>query len=301
MLRYKMIMLTAFAVGMICFRAGAKIVKIVITKTEDYEAGRVFGNAGAYERITGKAYGEVDPRSGLNSGIQDISLAPKNGKGMVEYATEFIILRPKDISKSNGLLFLSLPNRGNVFPADTSLLKRGYVYFWAAWQGDVVPGNKRILMDVPVATDNGKTITGKVRAEYEVNDVTKTLPLNSGYFNGLSHHTYESTSLDNSTATLTRRVHEADPREPVDRSEWAFADCRSADYPGTPSAAFISIKGGFDPNYIYELIYTAKDPLVLGLGFAAIRDLSSFLKHEIKDSEGNANPLAEPDGSQNHN
>lgn len=274
-----------------CLQADAKIVKIVVTKTEPYNNGRVYGDAGGYERVFGTAYGEVDPKNPLNAGIQDIQLAPKNGRGLVEYSTDFILLRPKDLSKSNGLLFLSLPNRGNVFPPDTALLKRGYVYFWAGWQGDVLPGNNRLLLQVPVATENGHTITGRVRAEYEVNNLTKTLPLNSGYFNGLSHHTYETTSLDNSTATLTERVHEADARVPVDRSEWAFADCSKTDFPGTPSTALISIKGGFDADHVYELIYTAKDPLVLGLGFAAIRDLSSFLKHEVKDGAGNLNPV----------
>jgi hypothetical protein len=291
--------LAALLLLMPCLRSEAKIVKIVITKTELYNGGKVYGGAGQYERIYGQAYGEVDPNNQLNSGIQDISLAPKNAGGMVEYVTEFILLRPKDISKSNGLLFLSLPNRGNVFPADTALLKRGYLYLWASWQGDVLPGNNRLIMQVPVAKENGKTITGKVRAEYEVNNLTQSLPLNSGYFKGNTHHTYETVSLDNAYANLTRRVHEADPQEPIPAGDWAFSDCSTVPFPGTPNAGLVSIKGGFDPNNIYELIYTAKDPLVLGLGFAAIRDLSSFLKHDVKDGVGNLNPLTD-DGKVNH-
>jgi hypothetical protein len=271
--------------------ADARIVRLVITKNEPYNHGQTYGAIGQYERVFGQAYGEVDPTNPLNSGIQDIRLAPRNARGMVEYITEFILLRPADISKTNSLLFLSLPNRGNVFPADSALLARGYLFFWAAWQGDVLAGDNRLLMTVPVATENGKTITGQVRAEYEVNTLTPTLPLNSGYFNGLSHHTYLSVSTDNATAVLTKRVHEADPRVEIDRADWAFADCSKQPFPGNPDAGLVSIKGGFDPDYIYELVYTAKDPLVLGLGFAAIRDLSAFLKHEIKDDAGNANPV----------
>jgi hypothetical protein len=293
MRKHQLSVLTGIFLFLTCFSATAKIVKVVVTKTESHSNGKTFGDAGEYERIYGQAYGEVDPNNALNSIIQDIRLAPKNARGMVEYVTDFIILRPKDMSKSNGLLFLSLPNRGNVFPPDTSLLKRGYLYVWAGWQGDVLQGNSRLTIQVPLATDNGKEITGRVRSEFEVNDITNTLPLNSGYFNGLIHHTYETTSLDNSTATLTKRVHEADERIPIERSEWAFSDSKTAPFPGNPSAAFISLKGGFDPDYIYELIYTAKNPLVLGLGFAAIRDLSSYLKHEVKDAEGNLNPLVD--------
>ena len=73
------------------------------------------------------------------------------------------------MTKSNGLLFLSLPNRGNIFPADTVLLARGYIYFWCAWQGDVLRGDNRLTMRVPYAGDNGSTIAGILRTEYQVN------------------------------------------------------------------------------------------------------------------------------------
>ena len=41
-----------------------------------------------------------------------------------------------------------------------------------------------------------------------------------------------------------------------------------------------------------KLVFTAKDPLVLGIGFAATRDLVSFFKHAEKDDAGTPNPLA---------
>jgi len=301
--KYKMmlsqwkVLLVAVFVFVSCASVSGKIIRIEIKKTESYNNGRLYGNAGAYEKITGIAFGEVDPKDSHNSVITDIQLAPKNERGLVAYSSEFIILRPKDMAKSNGLLFLSLPNRGNVFASDSALLKRGYVYFWAAWQGDILPGNNRLLMQVPVATDHGTTITGKVRSEYEVEAPTATLPLSGGYFTGLSHHSYETISLDNSTATLTKRMHETEPRIPIDPSEWAFADCSNMEFPGTPSMTTISIKGKFDPNYIYELIYTAKDPLILGLGFSAIRDFACFLRYEIKDGAGNLNPLLDTDNA----
>ena len=269
----------------------AKITRIEITSTEVYDGARKFGDVGEYMKISGWAYGEVDPDNSLNSIIQDIQLAKRNPRGRVEYTTQFILLRPFNMSKCNGILFLSLPNRGNVFPPDTALLKRGYIYLWTAWQGDVLPGNNRIIMEVPVAKDSSGEITGKIRTEFEVGDVTKTLNLSSGYFSGLTHHSYPAVKLDNSGATLTKRVHEEDERQPIPNTDWAFADCSVREFPGFPDKERISLKGGFDPNYIYELTYTGKDPLVMGLGFAAIRDVASFFKYELRDERGHQNPL----------
>ena len=93
--------------------AEARITRIEIIKTEPAFAGQSFGTVGAYERLTGKAYGEVDPGSPANSLIQDIALAPRNAHGMVEYVTDIDILRPADRSKSNGVLFFNIVNRGN--------------------------------------------------------------------------------------------------------------------------------------------------------------------------------------------
>lgn len=269
----------------------ARIFRVICTRTEPYSDGKVFGTAGSYEKITGQAYGEVDPANTLNSIIQDIYLAPKNEKGMVEYISDFVILKPADMTKCNGILFLSLPNRGNAFPADTTLLKRGYIYFWCAWQGDVLEGGKRLTMRVPYASENGGVIAGILRTEYQVSSSTKTLNLSSGFFSGTTHRSYETISLDNSGLTLTRRIRESDARVAVPNSDWAFSDCTEFRFPGTPSTTKISLKDGFEPDYIYELIYMAKNPLVLGLGFAAIRDFSSFLRYQFKDDAGFSNPL----------
>ena len=140
----------SFLVLFFCWQySSAKIVRIEITGTEVYDGAKKFGDAGEYIKISGWAYGEVDPRNSLNSIIQDIQLAPRNVRGKVEYVTQFILLRPMNMGRCNGVLFLSLPNRGNVFPPDTALLKRGYIYLWTAWQGDVLPGNDRLMMEVP--------------------------------------------------------------------------------------------------------------------------------------------------------
>jgi hypothetical protein len=278
-----------------CSPLQARIYRVIVTKTEPYSNGKVFGLAGSYEKITGQAYGEVDPDNKLNSVIQDIQLAPRNSRGMVDYISDFIILRPSDMTKCNGILFLSLPNRGNAFPADTALLERGYIYFWCAWQGDILRGNNRLTMRVPYASDKGNTIAGVLRTEYQVISETATLNLSAGFFTGQTHYSYETVSLDNTGLALTKRILESDTRDTVPKSEWAFSDCSKGRFPGTPSTTKISLKNGFQPDNIYELIYTAKDPLVLGLGFAAIRDFTSFLRHDLKNDSGLRNPIATED------
>jgi hypothetical protein len=278
-----------------CLSVEAKITKIEITRTEAYRNGQSFGDIGPYDRLYGRAYGEVDPCDASNKIIQDIALAPKNAKGNVEYVADIILTRPRNLSKSDGILYMSVPNRGNPGGIDDYFLTRGYIVLTAAWQGDVLAGGNRLTLKVPVATDNGKEITGRHRAEYQVNRTTITLPLGFGVFNGNSHQSYETVSLDNSTAVLTKRVLESDPKTSVPNSDWAFSDCSSTAFPGTPSTTQISLKGGFEPGYIYELIYTAKNPLVLGLGLAATRDINSFFKYAMKDEQGNPNPLLTSD------
>ena len=285
---------TAFMLAVLACPLQARITKLVITKSEPYLEGKQIGDRGPFIKISGQAFGEVDPSNPLNSIIQDIQLAPVNGQGFVEYISDFVIVRPADMSKSNGLLFLSLPNRGNAFPADEALLARGYVYFWCAWQGDVLSGNNRLIMKVPYAGINGGAVTGILRQEYQVPAPVNTLILSNGFFTGQTHQSYAAVNIENTEYSLTKRVHESDERIPIPNSEWAFSDCSRVKFPGVRSYNRISLKDGFETDYIYELIYTARDPLVLGLGFAAIRDFSSFLKTSLKDDSGLPNPLADP-------
>ena len=58
------------------------------------------------------------------------------------------------------------------------------------------------------------------------------------------------------------------------------------------------MKNGFDPKKLYQLVFTAKDPYVLGAGFAAFRDVAAFFRHAKQDDAGTPNPLAEGKGIQ---
>jgi hypothetical protein len=291
-----------------------RVIRIVIDRVESptFE-GTSFGTTGAYERIVGRAFGEVDPTQPLNAIIQDLPHAPRNSRGAVEYQTDFYILKPVRLSAGNGLLLYDVANRGNKLAmsfsfnrqasgsnnpstasdaGDGFLQRRGYTLVWSGWQADILPGANRLTIQVPVATDGQGVITGRVRAEYIVNTPMRTLNLSSGTYTGLTHASYETVSLDTSAASLTMRTREADPRRPIPSTAWAFADCGTVPFPGIPSTTKICLQEGFSPNAIYELLYTARDPLVLGLGFVAIRDLVSFLRYADRDSVGTPNPLA---------
>jgi hypothetical protein len=298
--------------------AKAKITRIEIAKTEPAFGGQSFGTVGAYERITGKAFGEVDPKSPANARIQDLALAPRNARGMVEYSTDIDILRPKDESKGNGILLFNIPNRGNkgllqpfnldtgtvaemnalAKPGDGFLQRQGYSMVWFGWQADLLPGNNRLTMQAPVAQNpDGSPVTGLVRAEFVVMEAARTQNLSSGWFTGMTHDSYPTVSTDNRAPlpdgflpTLTVRARESAPRTAVPNSEWSFGNC-AADGTIKPDAKAICLPAGFQPGRLYELIYRAKDPTVLGLGYAAARDLAVFLRDAKADAAGTPNPI----------
>ncbi|WP_144146870.1 alpha/beta hydrolase domain-containing protein [Paraburkholderia sp. BCC1884] len=268
--------------------------KIAITSTADVPG--TFGSVGAYEKITGTFTGEVDPSDAANSNIQDLSLAPRNANGKVEYRSDFILIKPKDMSKADGVLRYDAPNRGTPVGIDPYFASRGYVFLSAAWQGDVPAATGSVTLQVPVAKNpDGSSITGPYRSELLPNvATTDSLPLPGGAFN-YAMQPYAPASLDNTQPgyVLTRRVNEADPRQLVPASDWRFAKCSAGQpFPGTPDGGNICVNGGWDPAYMYELVYVAKDPKVMGVGLAALRDMITFFRGSAADSQGVANPVA---------
>ena len=280
--------------------ARAEVTSITFTRSPPFGATS-FGSAGVYEQLDGMVTGEINPHHPLNRIIQDIENVPRNIRGSVDYAMTFSVLKPVDLAKSNHTLVYDVVNRGNKVitsflnvgtstanPAgDGFLQKQGFILLWSGWQGDALPGGGRQVMTVvPVAHHkDGSSITGEVRQEYTPAAAVPSEPLAG---NALTAP-IETATLDNSTATLTRRIHWNDPKELVPRSQWAFADCSATNqFPGTPSTTRVCLQGGFDTNHIYELVYTGKDPKVMGIGFAATRDLVAFLRR----NPGPSNPLA---------
>lgn len=274
--------------------AAAPKYKLAITATEDVPG--TFGSVGAYEKITGTFTGEVDPRDARNAIIQDLSLAPLNANGKVEYSSDFVLFKPKDMSKASGVLRYDAPNRGNIVNLDPYFASRGYVFLTAAWQGDVPAAPGKLTLKVPVAKNaDGSSITGTYRAELLPAAATNdSLPLPGGPFNA-AMQAYATASLDNTKPgyVLTRRINEGDARQLIPASDWKFAKCgAAAPFPGTPDETSVCLRDKWDPAYLYELVYVAKDPKVMGLGLAALRDMISFFHRDSADAAGTANPLA---------
>src|SRR5712692_2626019 len=263
--------------------AEAKITQIVITNvTSPAFNGASFGSVGQYEVLDGIAFGEVDPKDSLNEVITDIKLAPRNSRGMVEYQSVISILKPIDMTRGNHTLIYDVVNRGSkritdlniggnaTNPGDGFLESQGYTMAWIGWEGDITSG---VRITLPVARNrDGSPITGRVRSEYTLDGPGSTQDVTAP-------PAYEAVSTSNAGATLTRRVHQNDARELIPNGQWAFADCSVTPFPGVPSTAKVCLQGGFDTNHIYELLYTAKNPTVTGLGFAATHDFISFLRN----------------------
>src|SRR5258705_11243487 len=154
-------------------------------------------------------------------------------------------------------------------------MNQGYSIAWSGWDISAAPGGARVTITVPVATHrDGSTITGP-SYEYIVfdNATTTSYPL-----------TYAAATLDQSKATLAVRQHLTDPRVTIPSSGWEYLNERTI--------RLLPAGTAFQQSAVYELMFTAKNPLVAGLGFAATRDFVSFLRHAMSDDFGNPNPLA---------
>ncbi len=271
-----------------CTSVQAEVTSIQIDSRESptFE-GRSFGEAGTYENVIGRAFGELDPFDSRNAIIHDLELAPRNERGRVAYVATFTMIKPVDMSRSSGVLVYSVPNRGNHLmaqalqggdPGDGFLYNRGHTILYSGWQGDLQarPGIETIT--VPVAkNEDGSAITGKVLHRFfDHARNAKSLVIPS---------VYPPFSLDTRQALLTRRTSDDSAVVPISPDDWAFANCDSEPFPGVPDPTRISIRGGIDETKLYEIVYTAKDPLVLGIGLAATRDIVSHFRYGRADAE----------------
>jgi hypothetical protein len=279
-----MLRVLVFAAAGLCAAPMVGAVKTVhVVERSDVLNRKPFGAAGPYERIVAKATFTVDPKLEANQIIRDIALAPRNAEGMVEFAADIYCLKPSDPARGNGTLLFEVSNRGNkgmlgMFNLATGsldptepehfgdgfLMERGFTILWVGWQFDVPDIKDRMRLFAPVATDNGKPVTGLVRAEFTPDGATREMPLGDR-----SHIPYQPASLEDPNATLTVRERCNSARSTITRGEWRFS----------PDGTKIVMEAGFVPGKIYEAVYTAQNPVVVGLGPAAIRDFISYLKY----------------------
>lgn len=280
--------------------AQAEVVRVEIRERGPFAGGHEFGKVGAYEKIVGRLYCEVDPDSPAQARIADIKLAPRNAHGRVEFWTDFFLLKPVDPKRGNGRLLYDVNNRGNKLAlwtfneargnnpttlADAGngfLMRNGWSVLWCGWSGEVAPGNDRLLAGWPVATENGKPITGKVYVEICRDEPVESSPL---YWTPwMFAIPYPPVSTDTKQARLTMRATRFEPAVEIPPDEWAFA--RIEDGKRIADTGHLWVKGGLRPGWLYELVYTARDPRVSGLGLAAVRDCVSYFRYE------HASPLA---------
>ena len=280
--------------------AHAEVKRIVIDrKVSPAFDGKSFGAAGQYETLAGRAFGELDPNDPHNRVITDIQLAQRNANGKVEYVATFFLVKPIDMTKSSRLMWHDVPNRGGRITIAEAERILGDVGLSSGWQGDnsgaTAPGPDNDYVVVPIAKQaDGSPITGLVlgRIVNANGPASQPLVLNS---NPLP---YKPATLDTTQATLETHAGETidgkiSGARKVASSDWAWARCTADNpFPGTPDPTQICVKGGFDPALLYQVVFTAQDPYVLGIGFAAFRDVASFFRSAEKDSVGTVNPVA---------
>jgi hypothetical protein len=279
------ILLIGLAAVLANSEAKAEVVRLEIKQRLTFAEGRSFKGIGKYQRLLGRVHFAVDPRHSANRTVVDLGLAPVNAKGRVEFQADFEILAPVDLGKANGALVYDVNNRGNRklldffnTGANHFLMRQGYIAVFSGWIAELLPGNDRLRLEVPMARQNGRPLVGTVRQELGTDAPATKLSVVRG-----GHGAYPPTERGFATATLTWRLREADARVVIPHGQWKLKVSPQKIPPGelaTLPIVEVELPGGFKPGYIYELIYEAQGSLVQGLGLAGIRDLMTFLKHD---------------------
>ncbi len=269
----------------------ARVVRVDIASRKDVLDGRTFGEAGAYERIVGRVYFSVSVANPHNRRIVDLDKAVNLKNGEVEFSSDVVIIRPKETSKSNGSLLLEVPNRGRSRiialvdggnwdvtndAGDAWLLTNGYTIAALGWQWDAT-GADALHFYAPIAKDNGKTITGLLRGDLMPSKQMDEIPLGHLILGNIGGSEYPVAAPNDPRNVLTIRDSPRAKRTIIPRSEWQFA--HTADGKLAPNDRYIHLNGGFQPGKIYEYVYVVADPVIAGLGFAAVRDFASYAKH----------------------
>ena len=263
--------------------AAAVVSRVTVESREDVLGGRSFGTAGGYEKLAGVVEFALDTANTANAAIVDLTRAPKDASGRVTASANFMVLRPKAMPRDRAVALLEVSNRGGkaVLPyfaraawranpttaddfGDALPLRLGLTLIWVGWQFDVPLRDGAMRLDVPIATDGARPIEGPVRCDWTVDERVATLPL--GHRN---HRPYPIADTEHADNVLTERDGRLAARRVVPRDQWRFVD-----------ETRIARAGGFEPGKIYELVYRARDPVVVGMGLAAVRDMISYAKYD---------------------
>ncbi len=234
----------------------------------------------SYEKLTGIAHLEIDPADAANRGIVDLDLAPRDARGLVRYDVDLQILRPRDPARARRIMLYDVVNRGmKVISVLTGkagggeadmLMRQGFTVVWSGWQGDIADP-ALIGARFPTVSGADGPVTGRIATDTVFDDLTTRS----------IHLPYPAATLDQSDARLTVRQRSDDAERPVPADHWRYNDAR---------AVTVDRPADMDAGAIYRFSYVARDPRVMGLGFAAVRDLVAFLRH---GSAADGNVLAD--------
>lgn len=270
----------------------SRVVRVEVSSRADVLSGKAFGDSGSYERLGGRVYFSVAISNPHNQRIVDLANATNLKNGEVEFSSDFVAVRPKDARKGNGSLILEVPNRGHgritalvdggdwdvaKDSGDGWLLRSGYTIVTLGWQWDAA-GDDALRLFAPIAKENGKAITGLLRSDYMPWKVMSDIPL--GHFftrDAIGGTEYPVAAPDDPRNVLTVRNSREAQRTTIPRSQWQFA--HTVDGKLVPTDRYIHLNGGFQPGKIYEYVYVVANPVVAGLGFAAVRDFAAYAKH----------------------
>lgn len=266
-------LITSIIIGLVALVPGALLAKappvviLEITSRTPAFDGAAFGEAGSYERLVGVARLAVDPKAPENRGIVDLDIAPRAADGLVHYDVDVEILRPRDPLKARRVLLYEVVNRGMKLlsysrdggPGDiVAALRRGYTVVWSGWQGDIV-GPALIGARLPVALGADGPITGRVVAETIFDDVSSNV----------IKLAYPAADVK-AGGSLAVRESADGPDRLIPAADWQYRNDREV---------VVRRPTDTDGGAIYRFSYVARDPKVMGLGFAGIRDIVSFLRH----------------------
>ena len=265
----------------------ADITRVDVTTREDVLDGRPFGAVGAYEWLMGRASFTLDPLSAANDNITDLKLAPRNGRGLVEFSAEMIILRPKDAARANGVVLFDVANRGRLqilsylnqgtgtsrsaeaYVGDGWLMKQGFTIVWIGWEQSLPKAADLLHLVGPVATGVTGLVYGDLQMPARSTDVSLA---DRGMI------PYPVADLRAGENRLTVRASREAVARIVPRDQWTFGRMQNGVLIDDPTRLYL--KGGFEPGAVYQITYVAKDPQIAGLGLAAVRDVIAWVRHD---------------------
>ena len=277
------------------------VEKLEITREISYEKGQSFGEVGEYRLLEGIAHFAVDPLHHANEVITDIELAPRGSDGKVRFSSHFAMLLPADPGRGRHRILFDVVNRGRktvlgrfnsaaraVYPSDPLapgngfLMRQGYTVVWCGWQADVPPTPGLMGMQPPEAVGPNGPLSGRMLCQFQADHFTQYFLLADR-----QHMPHPPVDPEEPEATLTVRDHPSGPAETISRDEWSFV--RFDDKEVEPEPCHIFMASGFERGRIYQLVYTTRGSMVVGLGFAAVRDVVSLLKYAPAEA---GNPCA---------